>query len=614
MSPQHGTVASLRITHATKVYQFMVSAGYTQDAPVYLESRRKYTTCDIFVCCAISLVAMAIGLGLVAQLGFDAWLGATAATVVFVTTVAGHVSLRRAEAIPAEQADVPPARDYVAATPARDVTAKRAALDAAKLPSAPLASASGASANAADRAPVAQNKRNVSNPSYSAASASPAHSALLTDDENIAQIKDKMMLSQLQADDPAIQDLNLGNFRPRTPAKLETKPSTPLPIEDSGNIDDMIRRLADDIEAGRQSITDPALALSPILTHAAASEGGISAATSSSSAVAAPENLVPNANVAPPPLPTAALLPPGPLQAAPMVVSPAVDVPITELKKTKPPTMTQAAQQLYDSHSVPPSTPTAKLAAIADALSDEQMDVFLETINGLDDYRAQHYEVSVRLRTASGEVLDNSAFIAQTRGTGLLPLIEAVKVSSTKRLAIQMVRRGRTGEFFSGIDGEALNDEQFSEDIDTITGGDQALAARLVLAFSQADVRTLTPAQLKSLTAIKSLGFRFSIESITDLNMDFNELSKIGFAFAKLDAEVFLQGLPTGTMRVPPSDICRYLAKSGLSVIVGKISDEAARAKILGFGAPLAQGALFGVPRPIRADILKPAEQRPAAL
>ena len=33
-------------------------------------------------------------------------------------------------------------------------------------------------------------------------------------------------------------------------------------------------RLADDIEAGRQSITDPALASSPILTQAAKSEGG----------------------------------------------------------------------------------------------------------------------------------------------------------------------------------------------------------------------------------------------------------------------------------------------------------------------------------------------------
>ena len=225
----------------------------------------------------------------------------------------------------------------------------------------------------------------------------------------------------------------------------------------------------------------------------------------------------------------------------------------------------------------------------------------------------KHYEVSVRLQLADGEVLNNDAFIAETRGTGLLPLLEAVKVSSTKRVAVQMIRRGRSGEFFSTVDGEALADRQFSEDVDTITGGDPTLAARLVLAFTQSDVRSLTPAQLFTLESIAALGFRFSIEGISDLDMDFEELAGRGFVFAKLDADVFLNGLPIGTTRVPASDICHHLAKAGLSLIVGKINDETARAKILGFGAVLGQGALFGAPRPVRADVLRPGEQRPPA-
>ena len=219
----------------------------------------------------------------------------------------------------------------------------------------------------------------------------------------------------------------------------------------------------------------------------------------------------------------------------------------------------------------------------------------------------------MRLQLAGGEMLENDAFIAETRGTGLLPLLEAVKVSSTKRVAVQMIRRGRSGEFFSTVDGEALNDRQFSEDVDTITGGDPKLASRLVLAFTQADVRSLTPAQLFTLESIAALGFRFSVEAISDLDMDFEELAERGFTFAKLDADVFLNGLPTGATRVPAADICRHLAKAGLSLIVGKIDDEIARAKIMGFGAVLGQGALFGAPRPVRADVLRPGEQRPPA-
>jgi cyclic-di-GMP phosphodiesterase, flagellum assembly factor TipF len=585
----------------------MVSADYTQDAPVYLESRRNYTPGDIFVCCAIGLVAMAIGLGLVAQLGFDAWLGASVATVVFFAAIVGHVSLRRAEALPKIRTGAPPPRERPAIKPAGEPTTKRDAPDAARLPRGLVTSP--------DRAATTRDSQELKGQSDSAA-ASPKHSSPSTADEDLALTTSKIKQSLPQSDEAAaIQDLNLGNFRPRTPGKLEVKPVPTLPIDDGDNIDDMIRRLADDIEAGRQSITDPALAELPILKKAQPSGRSEPIAAPNESATASARSM-PNVNLAPPPLPAAVTAPSIPVEAAPLGSSAPAGSSKTISKATKkPPTMTQAAQQLQSVPNDPPAVPTAtaKLAAIADALSDEQMDVFLETINGLDDYRAQHYEVSIRLRTASGDVLDNGAFISQTRGTGLLPLIEAVKVSSTKRLAIQMIRRGRTGEFFSGIDGEALSDEQFSEDIDTITGGDLALASRLVLAFSQADIRSLTPARLQSLAAIKSLGFRFSIENITDLDMDFNELSGIGFAFAKLDADVFLQGLPTGTTRIPPSDICRHLATSGLSLIVGKISDETARAKILGFGAMLGQGALFGAPRPIRADILRPSEHRAAA-
>ena len=135
------------------------------------------------------------------------------------------------------------------------------------------------------------------------------------------------------------------------------------------------------------------------------------------------------------------------------------------------------------------------------------------------------------------------------------------------------------------------------------------LASRLVLAFTQADVRGLTKAQRATLEEIASLGFRFSVESITDLDMDFHDLARRGFAFAKLDAPVFLGGLPLGSGHVPPTDLCRHLADAGLDLIVGLIGTEDARARILVCGATLGQGALFGAPRPVRASVLKPATE-----
>jgi cyclic-di-GMP phosphodiesterase TipF (flagellum assembly factor) len=248
---------------------------------------------------------------------------------------------------------------------------------------------------------------------------------------------------------------------------------------------------------------------------------------------------------------------------------------------------------------------SAKVAAIADALMQERIDVFLEPILGLDDHQARHYEVSARLRLADGSQLDHEVYSSAVSGTGLLPLIDAVKVSHTKRVALQLINRGRSGSFFSQINGETLATPQFGEDVGTITGRDPAVAARLVLSFSQSDVRGFTPLQLRSLEGLKELGFRFAMESVTDLDMDFDQLVQSGFAFAKLDADVFVAGLPAPDGPIPAADICRFLAEAGLTLIVQSIESERQLGEILGFGALYGQGTLFGGPRPVKAHVLR---------
>lgn len=523
----------------------MVSAGTSYDTPAVHSGGPRLTLADCFVVIAVGLVATAVAVGLIAQFSVELVIAVAAAAATFVAMMAGHIGLRR-------------------------VDRQRSDSDFAAM------MGDGASGTL-DRRPNARAAQGKA-----ATGKAPADAG----------------------EDPvALKDMDLGNFRPRSPADLKASPAKASTADaEGGSIDEMIRRLADDIEAGRKSVADDADDATAARSDAAPPKPPTPAVTP---AKAAAQPTQAQASGLPAADPSAVG------QATPPPIPPTPQQAATAAPTLRPPTMVEAA--------TPPATPspdavqvptaTAKLAAIADALSDEQLEVCLETINHLEDFRAQHYEVSVRLQLESGEVLDNDAFIAETRGTGLLPLLEAVKVSSTKRLAVQMIRRGRAGEFFSAIDGEALSDRQFSEDVDTITGGDAALAGRLVLAFSQADVRNLTPAQLFTLDSIAAQGFRFSIEDINDLDMDFEQLAARGFVFAKLDADVFLSGLPIGTSRIPAADICQHLAKAGLSLIVGKIKDETERAKIHGFGAVLGQGPLFGAPRPVRADVLKPAEQ-----
>ena len=258
------------------------------------------------------------------------------------------------------------------------------------------------------------------------------------------------------------------------------------------------------------------------------------------------------------------------------------------------------------SPSVPPAQ--GRFVEIAAAVAAARLDVYLEPILGLSDLRARHYEVSVRLRSQTGESMTSEEFTPAARGTGLLPLIDALRVSRSARVAARMGDRGATGSLFSLISGEALASNRFLREFaDTYHQG-EVIAERLVLSFAQDDVRGFAAPQWATLKELADLGFRFALEDVSDLDMDFETLTAAGFAFAKIEARVFLEGLPAQGGLIPASDLCRYLASLGLTLIVGRMEVEAQLARVLGFGALFGQGMLFGAPRPVKSEILRPSQ------
>jgi cyclic-di-GMP phosphodiesterase TipF (flagellum assembly factor) len=154
----------------------------------------------------------------------------------------------------------------------------------------------------------------------------------------------------------------------------------------------------------------------------------------------------------------------------------------------------------------------------------------------------------------------------------------------------------------AAVAGESLADDSFLFAAVEERAGEQGMG--LVLAFAQSEVRAFTPGHVQALAALAAAGFRFALEAVTDRDMDFAGLKKMGFAFVELDAPVFLDGLPSAVGRVPASDICRHLADFGLTLIVGRIEDDWLLARILGFGVVFGKGTLFGAPRLVKDEVV----------
>jgi cyclic-di-GMP phosphodiesterase TipF (flagellum assembly factor) len=253
-----------------------------------------------------------------------------------------------------------------------------------------------------------------------------------------------------------------------------------------------------------------------------------------------------------------------------------------------------------DGKGSPPPPVDPQLARIAEAVAAERFEVLIEPIQALSEGRPRHYEVTMRLRTADGGQIEQHDYMRAAQTSELLAHIDAARMLRAARVARRLAERGRHGSVLSAMAGDSITDNAFLDVAAQQTANDGRV--RLVLAFSQSDVRSFTPAHAEALGAMAASSFAFALEDVTDLEMDFGRLKALGFDYVKLDAQVFLDGMQAPGGCIPAADICRYLSEFGLALVVDGIEDDWLLAKVMGFGALLGKGMLFGGPRLIKSD------------
>ncbi|MFZ4807543.1 MAG: EAL domain-containing protein [Hyphomicrobiaceae bacterium] len=239
------------------------------------------------------------------------------------------------------------------------------------------------------------------------------------------------------------------------------------------------------------------------------------------------------------------------------------------------------------------------LEELADAIEQERVELALSPIPGLADQRLHHHELIMRLATASGGVPVPQGISSAARGTGLVPLLDALKVSRAVKVAQSFQAAGETGAVFCRATGEGLMSKRLARALSGDADNPQTAATRVVLSFVHHEVRAFGHAHWTTLADLADQGFRFAVEEVTDLDLDFPGLRNVGFMFAKMSGSQLLQGLPLRDGIIPPVEVNRYLASAGITLVVDHIDDEALIGPLRSCGAPLGQGLVFGSPRTV---------------
>ncbi len=249
---------------------------------------------------------------------------------------------------------------------------------------------------------------------------------------------------------------------------------------------------------------------------------------------------------------------------------------------------------------------------IAQAVDEHRIDLYLQPIVTLPQRKVRYYEALSRLRTEEGDIVPAVDFIDIAENAGLMPKIDNLMAFRCVQITRRLQLKSRDVGLFLNVNAATLADAvQFRQLLDFMEAN-RAIAGALTFEFTQAAYRNFGPIEHEGLAALAGLGFRFSMDHVTDLRMEPKDLADHAFRYLKVPAKVLLSSVTGAQSNIHPEDLADLLARSGIDLIAERIENEATVVDLLDYDVRFGQGFLFSAPRPVRTEALQDDTARAA--
>ncbi len=254
---------------------------------------------------------------------------------------------------------------------------------------------------------------------------------------------------------------------------------------------------------------------------------------------------------------------------------------------------------------------SARVELIRDALDANRVDLYLQPVVGLPQRRTYFYEGFTRLRDAKGNVVTPAGFLKAAEEHGLIAEVDNLLLLRCVQIVRKLTKSDRRVGIFCNISVRSLTDEEFFPPFLDFLRRNSDLATSLIFEMPQAAFDGRSSVAARHMARLADYGFRFSIDQVSNLNLDLAELQRAGVRFAKVEGVRLIEmagghmpvaGREPGT--IAPEDIASLFARYGVDIIAEKIETEAMVVEILDLDIAYGQGHLFGAPRPVRDDVL----------
>jgi cyclic-di-GMP phosphodiesterase TipF (flagellum assembly factor) len=243
------------------------------------------------------------------------------------------------------------------------------------------------------------------------------------------------------------------------------------------------------------------------------------------------------------------------------------------------------------------------LDVLRDGLRENRVELALQPIVSLPQRKRRFFECYSRIKAADGRVLVPEQYLDIAERHGLVTAIDNMLLFR----CIQLLRRLRKANanvgFFLNISQRTMADRDFFREFINLMAQNAELAPAIVFEFSQRALTTADQTLLRDLDRLAQLGYRFSLDKVTDLAIDVQALSSHHFRFVKIEAARLAQAAASGAIGDDPRGFKRMLDSHAIDLIVDRIESEPMLLELLELSIDFGQGYLFGEPRIAKPEL-----------
>jgi cyclic-di-GMP phosphodiesterase, flagellum assembly factor TipF len=260
-----------------------------------------------------------------------------------------------------------------------------------------------------------------------------------------------------------------------------------------------------------------------------------------------------------------------------------------------------------------PTAARGPMDLVREALMENRVELYLQPIVQLPQRKTAFYEGFTRLKDANGRIILPQEFIPAAEQAGLMSTIDNVLLFRCVQIVRKLIKQDRRIGIFCNISPSALADEQFFPQFLDFMRENRDLAGSVIFEIPQDSYENRTSIEARAMAKLVDLGFRFSIDRVTNTEIDLPDLERSGVRYVKISAttiseQIVMRGMrPRSaiTREIAAADIAAVFQRYGIDMIAERVESEDTVLEILDLDIPFGQGHLFGAPRAIKESLME---------